>query len=467
MAAIEAGAPEATVLATSREPLGLPGEVVRRVPSLDPATEAVQLFAERAAAASDGFVLDDANRPVISAICARLDGIPLALELAAARVRALTPAEILARLDDRFRLLRGSGRGGHERHQTLLATVTWSVQLLSTGQRCLFERLSVFAGTFSLGDAEAVCGVAPLDPLEVVELLAALVDRSLVVAEPGPDAVTRYRLLETLAPVRRTGPRRRLVHRQDADRHLAHFLGRAEHWYAQQPTADEPEATQAFATYWDNLRAAFDWALATGRGRDVADLLGATRWFAVHTGRWEHRDWAIAARAAGADTGQLSTSAIVQWAALAGEPGTVIGALATLDPDVPDLAARDVEMMWLVRAVIAWMIDDPDETERVAAWLLEEEPRCTNPLTEAWILAPILTGTLSAPDPAIVARLLRLGQASPSPSVQAIAGYAVHGQCYLSPALGDGFDLGDITAVLHTPPNAAEWQETTSPKRCA
>ena len=225
VAAIEAGAPEATVLATSREPLGLPGEVVRRVPSLDPATDAVQLFAERAATASDGFVLDDTNRPVVSAICARLDGIPLAIELAAARVRALTPAEILARLDDRFRLLRSSGRGGHERHQTLLATVTWSVQLLSPEERCLFERLSVFAGSFSLGDAEAVCGFDPLDPLDVVDLLSALVDRSMVVAEAGPDGATRYRLLETL---RQYGEQALAADASTAtmrDRHLAHFLG--------------------------------------------------------------------------------------------------------------------------------------------------------------------------------------------------------------------------------------------------
>src|SRR5262249_12814248 len=179
--------------AGSREPVGRAGEIVRRVPSLDPATDAVQLFVERAAT-DDGFVLDESNRDVVSAICARLDGIPLAIELAAARARALTPNEILSRLDDRFRLLRSSGRGGHERHQTLLATVMWSVQLLSTEQRCLFERLSVFAHSFSLADAEAVAGSAPLDPWEVVDLMSALVDRSMVIAEAGRDGVTRYRL---------------------------------------------------------------------------------------------------------------------------------------------------------------------------------------------------------------------------------------------------------------------------------
>ena len=102
------------------------------------------------------------------------------------------------------------------------------------------------------------------------------------------------------------------------DRHLAHFLARAEHWCAQQQTAEEPEANRAFATNWDNLRAAFDWALATGRRREVADLLYTTYWFAVHTGRWEHRDWAIAARAAGADTGQIASAAVV----LVGRPSS-------------------------------------------------------------------------------------------------------------------------------------------------
>jgi predicted ATPase len=168
------------------------------VPSLDPATDAVRLFAERAAMASEEFALDDWTRPVVSKICARLDGIPLAIELAAARVRALTPSEILARLDDRFRLLRSSGRGGSERHQTLLAAVTWSVQLLSADERLLFERLSLFAGTFSIDDAEAVCGFDPLDTGDVLDLLSVLVDRSMVVAEPGPDGATQYRLLETL-----------------------------------------------------------------------------------------------------------------------------------------------------------------------------------------------------------------------------------------------------------------------------
>ena len=143
-------------------------------------------------------------------------------------------------------------------------------------ERCLFERLSVFAGSFSLTDVEAVCGFDPLDEADAVDLLSALVDRSLVVAEPGPDGATRYRLLETLRQYGEhtiaTDPTAAATMR---DRHLAHFLARAEHWYAQQSSAWEPEANKAFTANWDDLRATFDWALATGRRGDVADLLHA------------------------------------------------------------------------------------------------------------------------------------------------------------------------------------------------
>ena len=155
--AIEAGAPEATVLATSREPFGLAGEVVRRVPSMDPLTDAVQLFAERAASASDGFVLDDSNRAVVSAVCVRLDGIPLAIELAAARVRALSPERDSGPVGGSVPAVAQQRPGRPRTPPTLLATVTWSVQLLSADERCLFERLSLFAGGFDLaGGARSV-----------------------------------------------------------------------------------------------------------------------------------------------------------------------------------------------------------------------------------------------------------------------------------------------------------------------
>ena len=158
--------------------------------------DAVRLFVERAAAADPGFALDAANAPVVAELCRRLDGLPLAIELAAARVRALPAAEIAARLDDRFRLLAGGGRALDPRQQTLRATVDWSWELLEEPDRRLLRRLSVFSGGWTVAAAEAVCGGDGLDPGEVLEGLFRLVDRSLVVAVGGEPA--RFRMLETL-----------------------------------------------------------------------------------------------------------------------------------------------------------------------------------------------------------------------------------------------------------------------------
>jgi predicted ATPase len=193
-------APGLTVLATSREPLRGPGEVLFRVPSLeipDPEQalrpdellgyEAVRLFVERAQAAAPGFALDADNAPDVARICFRLDGLPLALELAAARIGALSPAAIAERLDDRFRVLRSANRAAPTRQHTLAATLQWSHDLLEPDERILFRRLAVFAGGFELEAVEAVCG-------DVADVLARLVEKSLVVAGDG----WRYRLLETV-----------------------------------------------------------------------------------------------------------------------------------------------------------------------------------------------------------------------------------------------------------------------------
>ncbi len=180
-AAIVAGCPTVTIVATSREPLGVDGEIVVRIPSLEESF-GCELFVLRATAADSSFEPSDADREVIAVICRRLDGIPLAIELAAARIRSLTPTELLARLDDRFRLLRGGGRGGLERHRTLRATVAWSYQLMSSDEQLLFDRLSVFAGTFDLAAAEAICARDCLDDTDIVDLLGDLVDKSMVIA---------------------------------------------------------------------------------------------------------------------------------------------------------------------------------------------------------------------------------------------------------------------------------------------
>ena len=204
------GAPRITVLATSREPLRVPGEVVFRVPSLgipDPGREeepdallryeAVRLFVERAGAVAPGFALDAETAPSVARICHRLDGLPLALELAAARVDALTPAALADRLDDRFRLLRAGRRTAPTRQQTLEAALDWSHDLLSPDEATLLRRLAVFSGSFVLDAVEEVCAGDGLEPVHVALLLADLVDKSLVVSEDRA-GLRRYRLLETI-----------------------------------------------------------------------------------------------------------------------------------------------------------------------------------------------------------------------------------------------------------------------------
>jgi predicted ATPase len=204
------GAPQLTVLATSREPLRVPGEVLFRVPSLgipDPGREeepqallgyeAVRLFVERACAVTGSFELAGETASAVARICHRLDGLPLALELAAARVDALTPGALADRLDDRFRLLRAGSRTAPTRQQTLEAALDWSHDLLSDDERTLLRRLAVFSASFALEAAEEVCAGNTLDSAEVALLLAQLVEKSLVVGEDR-GGTRRYRLLETI-----------------------------------------------------------------------------------------------------------------------------------------------------------------------------------------------------------------------------------------------------------------------------
>ncbi len=199
------------ILATSREPIGIPGEVAWRMPSLslpplqspasDPQSlgqyEAVRLFVERAQAAAPGFVLMERNAAAITQICRRLDGMPLAIELAAASVRVLTVAQIAERLDDRFNLLSTSIRTAPVRHQTLRATIDWSYALLAEAERAVLRRLSVFAGGCALEAAEAVCADTRVSSGSILDLLSRLVDKSLVVTQAQVDG-TRYHLLDTI-----------------------------------------------------------------------------------------------------------------------------------------------------------------------------------------------------------------------------------------------------------------------------
>ena len=189
--------PQLTILATSREPLGVPGELSWRVPSLSLAGEAVELFTDRARRARPEFGVDDNNIAVVGEICRRLDGMPLAIELAAARVRALSLPQIVDSLHDRFRLLTGGARTAVRRQQTLRASVDWSHALLTEPEQVLFRRLAVFAGGFDLDAAQAVGASSEVESYQLLDQLSLLVDKSLVVADDTGDGM-RYRLLETV-----------------------------------------------------------------------------------------------------------------------------------------------------------------------------------------------------------------------------------------------------------------------------
>jgi predicted ATPase/DNA-binding XRE family transcriptional regulator len=199
------GCPDVRILATSRESLSISGELAYRMPSLPvPANEAlsskelsrygaVQLFSDRAVSARHSFTLTAESAPPVADICRRLDGIPLAIELAAARINVLSPHELAQRLDERFRLLTGGDRSALPRHRTMRALIDWSYQLLSDDERRLFRGLSIFAGGFTLGACTTVCGNGALDDIEMLNLLSSLVNKSLVQAVGAGD-VTRYRL---------------------------------------------------------------------------------------------------------------------------------------------------------------------------------------------------------------------------------------------------------------------------------
>ena len=274
--AILRAAPDIRIIASSREALRVPGEQIYPVlPLAVPApaasvetlsrSEAVQLFIARAQLQKPGFTLTEREAPAIAELCARVEGIPLALELAAARMRSLSLQEINKRLHNRFSLLTGGGRVLLERQQTLRALVAWSYDLLSDNEKLLFERLGVFVGGFDLAAAEAVCGADPLVPEDVLDLVLSLVDKSLVMVRET-DGESRYRMLETLRDFGLEALGKRGEQAENAKRHCDHYLlvARAARIGLQGP--EQPEWIRRLEAEFDNMRAAI--ALALGGGTD-------------------------------------------------------------------------------------------------------------------------------------------------------------------------------------------------------
>ena len=277
------------ILATSREALGIAGETAYRVPSLPipnplqfhdldilAQNDCVHLFVDRAIAAYPSFRLKEKNAPAVADICRRLDGIPLAIELAAARTKVFPPEEIAARLDDRFKLLTGGSRTALERHQTLFALIEWSHNLLSEPERVLLRRLSVFAGGWTFEAAQEVCGEELGD--DVLDLLTHLVDKSLVAVEAEMEAA-RYRLPETIRQYAREKLFESGESEQVRDRHLEFFLGFAETAEARLRGAEQLEWLNRVETEHDNLRTALAWSLESGKSDRALRLSGALSYF--------------------------------------------------------------------------------------------------------------------------------------------------------------------------------------------
>ncbi|MDQ8701347.1 BTAD domain-containing putative transcriptional regulator [Streptomyces sp. LHD-70] len=295
--------PQLTVLATSREPLGVPGELVRPLEPL-PEPVALRLLADRGAAALPGFRIED-DPEACAEICRRLDGLPLAVELAAARLRSLTPRQIADRLDDRFRLLTSGSRTVLPRQQTLRAVVDWSWELLDARERAVLQRLSVFAGGCELDAAEAVCGGAPTGPgpspgditaepacaldlhvdrRDVTDLMGSLVDKSLVVAAPSDTGTMRYRLLETVAEyagahLDAAGDRPAAEHA-----HLVHYRELARRADPELRTARQKQTIARIESEYENLRTALRRATDAGDEQEALCLVLSLCWY------WQMRD---------------------------------------------------------------------------------------------------------------------------------------------------------------------------------
>jgi predicted ATPase/class 3 adenylate cyclase len=286
------GAPEVRILATSREGLHIRGEQTYpvfplAVPDRKDGTEgllrseAVQLFVERVRLQKPGFMVTEKDAPAVAELCARLEGIPLALELAAARMRSLSIEEINARLHDRFKLLTGGSRIALERQQTLHALVSWSYDLLQPDEQIVLDRLSVFAGGFDLAAAEAVCGADPILPEDVVDLVTSLVEKSLVIFEQD-DGRSRYGILETIREFAhkhlakryemlgtiKEFASERLKDRDDvaatAKRHCDYFFAFAKTINRKLLGAEQAEWIRRAEAELDNLRAAIALALSSG-----------------------------------------------------------------------------------------------------------------------------------------------------------------------------------------------------------
>lgn len=400
--------PQLTVLATSREPLGVPGEFVRPVEPL-PDPMALRLFEERGNAARPGFRsdADPATAAAGAEICRRLDGLPLAIELAAARLRMLSPRQIADRLDDRFRLLSSGSRTLLPRQQTLRAVVDWSWDLLDTAERAVLRRMSVFAGGCSLAAAEAVCSLSAggtggthagitgheeeVDFRDVAVLLGSLVDKSLVVAEESGDGEMRYRLLETVGEY----ASERLDEageRTAVDRcHLVFYRELARTGGPRLRGADQPATLELFRREYENLRTAFRHAAALEDEHECLCIVLSLGWYwMLRDLRDDARQWADTVAAMGPDP-----------FAPPGSPAPSLHERCTdrpppMEPEQLQEARRGVRLIQIANMdheMDLWMTEEGMERLRIIARTYRPgQPQTCRSPGSLWIFAVILTG---------------------------------------------------------------------------
>jgi predicted ATPase len=373
--------PAVRVLATSREPLALEGERVFPLRSLsvpadgrleghEVSSEAVQLFVDRASAARPDFSLTSGNAATIAEVCRRLDGVPLAIELAAARVTSMAPAEIAAHLDERFRLLAGRRRGTVERHQTLRATLDWSYSLLSETDRRVFDRLGVFAASFDANAAMAVAGEG-LESWDVLDAVADLSAKSMLLVDTTEEGTTRYRMLETL----RHYARERLAdHDRDSEtwwlRHADYYAELARLIGDELNGRDEIAWRRRLAVELDDLRAAVNWSLDRPGDERCVQIVAALSVQAAQTdtagiGNWAER-CIERAQAAPAPLRTAVLAAAAWTTARQGDPRSLTIALDALRDGQP--SGWPASYLPFMALSLAWALQGNfDEAHAVAA----------------------------------------------------------------------------------------------------
>lgn len=397
--------PNLKILATSREALGIGGELAYRVPSLSlPSPEAlpsleklnqydaVRLFVERASFSKPEFILTDRNAPAVVQVCRRLDGIPLAIELAAVRMKVLTAEQIAARLDDVFRLLTGGSRLALPLQQTLRAAMDWSHDLLAEDERILLRRLSVFAGGWSLEAAEVICSGKGVAVSDILDLLTQLVDKSLVVVEER-GRESRYRLLETV----RQYAWDRLARSREAvdvrERHLRRYLALAEAADAKLRGPEQKLWLDRLGTEYENLRTALEWGTGETHTGEAGLRLSATlSYFWFMQGRLsEGRRWlerALASSTGGSSS--ASARALCGFGSLARRQGDYDRARERLEESL--VLFRELGDKWSAGFALHHLAHIAEEVENYAKTvaLYEESLICFRELSDKWGVAASL-----------------------------------------------------------------------------